>query len=71
MEEKSLSVAEFDARLQQATERLRMQTDEHEARNTALEALISQKEVLAQRLEALWREMQQVDSEIARLRPVH
>ncbi len=48
-----------------------MQTDEHEARNTALEALISQKEVLAQRLEALWREMQQVDSEIARLRPVH
>lgn len=69
--ETRMTAAEFDARLRVATEQKRLSVLAQEERNRELERLVSQKETLAARLEAVWQdavaERERIDHEIDRL----
>jgi hypothetical protein len=69
--EGSISAAEFDARLTRANQQALARLEKDEERLLHLEALVAEKEALAQRLELVWQEAQRerkrLNTEIRRL----
>lgn len=66
-----ISAAEFDARLMRANREALARLENDEERLRHLEALVAEKEALAQRLERIWQEAQKehkrLNTEIRRL----
>jgi chromosome segregation ATPase len=69
MDTQNISAEEMDARLMQATAKIREEALALDARNKELAILVAKKEAIADRLESLWAELQQIDSELSVLIP--
>lgn len=69
MEGEKISVEELDARLIAATAKRREETLAREAKNREIAELLARKELIADRLESLWAELEQVNSALSALVP--
>lgn len=70
-QEEAIGATEFDARLMRANQDALVKLEKDEERLRHLEALVAEKEALAQRLELIWQEAQRerkrLNTEIRRL----
>jgi chromosome segregation ATPase len=70
MDTQNLSAEEMDARLMQATARIRAEALALDTRNQEMAVLIAKKEAIADRLESLWAELEQVNAALSALPPI-
>ena len=69
MNGEKISVEALDARLATATAKRRKETLEREAKNQEIAELLARKERIADRLESLWTELEQVNNALSTLVP--
>ena len=69
MNGEKISVEALDARLATATAKRREETLEREAKNQEIAELLARKERIADRLESLWTELEQVNTALSTLVP--
>ena len=69
MNGEKISVEALDARLATATAKRRKETLEREAKNQEIAELLARKERIADRLESLWTELEQVNTALSTLVP--
>jgi small-conductance mechanosensitive channel len=70
MDTQNLSAEEMDARLMQTTMKIREEALALDARNKEMAILVAQKEAIADRLETLWAELEQVNAALSALHPI-
>lgn len=69
MNGEKISAEALDARLAAATAKRREETLEREAKNQEIAELLARKERIADRLESLWTELEQVNTALSTLVP--
>jgi hypothetical protein len=69
MDAEKISAEGLDARLVAATAKRREETLAREAKNREIAELLARKELIANRLESLWAELEQVNTALSALVP--